>query len=225
MKTVLKFGALAVALCTATLRAEDNPKAAEKPPEGFTSLFDGKTLTGWKATGKADAWAAEDNSIVCKGGGGGYLLTEKEYANFEFRCEYKWAKAGGNSGVALRTPDKGDPAYAGMEIQLIDDEGWEAVNKSKLADYQHTGSVYDVQPAKEAKNKKIGEWNTVKIVCDGRKVTVTQNDVELVNANLDDYKAKADKNHPGLKREKGFIGFQSYNIRVDFRNVYIKELK
>ena len=77
-------------------------------------------------------------------------------------------KKGGNSGVGLRTPEKGDPAYAGMEIQLIDDEGW----PGKLADYQHTGSIYDVQPAKPAKNKPIGEWNAVKIVCDGRKVTV-----------------------------------------------------
>ncbi|MDY3556800.1 DUF1080 domain-containing protein [Gemmata sp. JC717] len=225
MKTALRFGVLAVAVCAAALRADDKPKPAEKPPEGFTALFDGKSLSGWKPTGKADAWGVEDGLIVCKGGGGGYLLTEKEYANFEFRCEYKWAKAGGNSGVGLRTPEKGDPAYQGMEIQLIDDEGWEGVHKSKLADYQHTGSIYDVQPAKAAKNKKIGEWNTVKIVCDGRKVTVTQNDVELVNTNLDDYKAKADKNHPGLKREKGHVGFQSYNVRVDFRNVYIKELK
>ena len=150
MKTALKVGVLAVAVCAAVLRADDKPKAAEKPPEGFTSLFDGKTLTGWKATGKADAWAAEDGAIVCKGGGGGYLLTEKEYANFEFRCEYRWEKKGGNSGVGLRTPAKGDPAYEGMEIQLIDDEGW----PGKLADYQHTGSIYDVQPAKEAKNKK-----------------------------------------------------------------------
>lgn len=225
MKAALRFGVLAIAVCAATTRAEDKPKAAEKAPEGFAALFDGKSLSGWKPTGKAEVWAAEGGSIVCKGGGGGYLLTEKEYANFEFRCEYKWAKAGGNSGVGLRTPEKGDPAYQGMEIQLIDDEGWESVNKSKLADYQHTGSIYDVQPAKAAKNSKIGEWNTVKIVCAGRKVTVTQNDVELVNANLDDYKAKADKNHPGLKREKGHIGFQSYNVHVEFRNVYIKELK
>ena len=83
---------------------------------------------------------------MCKGGGGGWLLTEKEYGDFEFRCEYRWAKKGGNSGIALRTPEKGDPAYAGMEIQLIDDEGW----SGKLADYQHTGSIYDVQPAKPA---------------------------------------------------------------------------
>ena len=223
MKVALRFGVLAIAVCAAAARAEDEPKAAVKPPEGFTALFDGTSLSGWKPTGKADVWAAEAGSIVCKGGGGGYLLTEKDYGNFEFRCEYKWAKAGGNSGVGIRTPEKGDPAYQGMEIQLIDDEGWESVHKSKLAGYQHTGSIYDVQAAKPAKNNKIGEWNAVKIVCEGRKVTVTQNDVELVNVNLDDYKAKADKNHPGLKREKGRIGFQSYNVRVEFRNVTVAE--
>jgi hypothetical protein len=213
----LRLAVLAVAVYAASVRAEDKPA---KVPEGFTSLFDGKTLNGWKATGKADVWAVEDGNIVCKGGSGGWLLTEKDYANFEFRCEYKWAKAGGNSGVALRTPDKGDPAYVGMEIQLIDDEGW----PGKLADYQHTGSIYDVQPAKPAKNNKIGEWNTVRIVCEGRKVSIYQNDVELVKANLDDYKAKFDK-HPGLKRETGRVGFQSYNVRVEFRNISIKELK
>jgi hypothetical protein len=217
MRTTFRVLALTLVVCAASVRADDKPA---KPPEGFVSIFDGKTLDGWKPTGKADAWAAEGGLIVCKGGGGGWLLTEKDYGDFEFRCEYRWDKKGGNSGVALRTPDKGDPAYVGMEIQLIDDEGW----PGKLADYQHTGSIYDVQPAKEAKNKPIGEWNTVKIVCKGRKVSVVQNDVELVNANLDDYKAKEEK-HPGLKREKGKVGFQSYNVRVEFRNVWIKELK
>jgi len=217
MRTTLRLGVLALAVCVAGARAEDKPA---KPPEGFVALFDGKSLDGWKPTGKAEVWAAEGGAIVCKGGGGGWLLTEKEYGDFEFRCEYRWEKKGGNSGVALRTPATGDPAYVGMEIQLIDDEGW----PGKLADYQHTGSIYDVQPAKEAKNKPIGEWNTVKIVCKGRSVVIVQNDVELVNANLDDYKAKEDK-HPGLKRDKGRIGFQSYNIRVEFRNVWIKELK
>jgi hypothetical protein len=217
MRATLRFGVLAAVVCVAGVRADGKPA---KPPEGFKSLFDGKTLSGWKPTGKADVWAAEDGLIVCKGGGGGWLLTEQEYGDFEFRCEYRWAKKGGNSGVALRTPFEGDPAYVGMEIQLIDDEGW----PGKLADYQHTGAIYDVQPPKEAKNKPIGEWNAVKITCKGRRVTVVHNDVELVNANLDDYKAKYEK-HPGLKREKGRVGFQSYNIRVDFRNVWIKELQ
>jgi hypothetical protein len=212
---------LVAAACLGTVRADDKP--ADRPPEGFTSLFNGKDLAGWRATGRPDAWAADGGVIVCKGGGGGWLLSEKAFGDFEFRCEFKWGAKGGNSGVALRTPllFNSDPAYAGMEIQLIDDEGW----PGKLADYQHTGSIYDVQPAKPAANKPIGEWNTVRIVCQGRKVVVEQNGKELVNANLDDYKEKADKNHPGLKRDKGHVGFQSYNIRVEFRNIHVKELK
>lgn len=216
MTSAVRLGLLAACL-VGTVRADE----PAKPPEGFTSLFNGKDLTGWKPTGKAEVWAAEGGAIVCKGAGGGWLLTEREFGDFEFRCEYKWGAKAGNSGVALRTPDKGDPAYAGMEIQLIDDEGW----PGKLADYQHTGSIYDVQPAKPAANKPIGEWNAVRIVCRGRKVTIEQNGKELVSANLDDYAAKADKNHPGLKRDKGHVGFQSYNVRVEFRNVYVKELK
>lgn len=210
---------VAFAASIASLQADDK----KGPPEGFTALFNGKDLTGWKATGKADAWAAEGDLIVCKGGGGGYLLTEKEYGNFEFRCEYRWTKEGSNSGIGLRTPPKGDPAYQGMEIQLIDDENWAKVRKSELAAYQHTGSIYDVQPAKARANNPIGQWNSVRIVCAGRKVTIEQNGKELVNANLDDYSAKFPK-HPGLKRDKGHIGFQSYNDRVEFKNISIKEL-
>lgn len=223
MRTALKLCVLA-ATCAATVRADEKKSGSGKPPEGFTALFNGKDLTGWKSTGKMEQWLAEDGVIVCKGGGGGFLLTEKEFGDFELRCEYKWAKEGTNSGIALRTPPKGDPAYVGMEIQLIDDENWEKVHKFKLADYQHTGSIYDVQPAKPAGNKPVGEWNSVRIVCKGRQVTIEQNGKELVNANLDDYKAKYEK-HPGLKRDAGHVGFQSYNTRVEFRNVYIKELK
>ncbi len=219
--TTLFRAALLAAVATAVARADDKPAV----PEGFTPLFNGKDLSGWKPTGKPEVWKAEDGMIVCTGGGGGYLLTDKEYGDFELRLEYRLAKPGGNSGVGLRTPKDGDPAYAGMEIQLIDDEGWQKVNGGgELADYQHTGSVYDVQAAKGRANKPVGEWNAVRIVCKGRRVTVEQNGKELVAANLDDYAAKADK-HPGLKREKGHIGFQSYNIRVEFRNVAIKEVK
>lgn len=215
MKTLVRVVLLAV-VAGAAARADDKPGS---PPEGYTALFNGKDLTGWKATGRPDQWAAEDGVIVCKGGGGGYLLTEKEYGDFDFRCEYRWVEKGGNSGVGIRTPAKGDPAYVGMEIQLIDDEGW----PGKLADYQHTGSIYDVQPAKLQANNPIGEWNKVHIHCHGRHVKVVQNGKILVDADLDDYKDKYEK-HPGLKREKGHIGFQSYNIRVEFRNVWVKEI-
>jgi hypothetical protein len=227
MRTLLKLGVLV--LCVAVAQAKETPSKSLKPtddkvPEGFTSIFNGTDLTGWKATGKIQQWDAEPGLIVCKGGGGGWLLTEKEYGNFEIRCEFRWAEQGGNSGVALRTPEKGDPAYVGMEIQLIDDENWAKIHKFELMDWQHTGAIYNVQPPKLQANKPIGEWNSVRIVADGRKVNVVLNDKELVNANLDDYKDKYDK-HPGLTREKGRTGFQSHDGRVEFKNIYVKELK
>lgn len=190
-----------------------------KPPEGFTSLFNGTDLTGWKATGKMDVWGAEKGVIYVDKGGGGWLLTEKEFGDFELRVEYKMSK-GANSGVALRTPREGDPAYVGMEIQLIDDEGW----PGKLADYQHTGSIYDVVPAGKLNNKPVGEWNAMRIVCKGPKVSIEVNGTQVVDANLEDHKEKKAARHPGITREKGHVGFQSYNTRVEFRNVYIKPL-
>jgi len=190
-----------------------------KPPEGFTSLFNGKDLTGWKATGKMDVWGVDNGVIYVEKGGGGWLLTEKEFGDFELRLEYKMS-AKANSGVALRTPTEGDPAYVGMEIQLIDDEGW----PGKLADYQHTGSIYDVVPASKTNNKAIGEWNSMRIVCSGSKVTVEVNGQTVVDANLEDSKEKKGARHPGLSRGKGHVGFQSYNTRVEFRNVFLKPL-
>lgn len=190
-----------------------------KPPEGFTALFNGKDLTGWKATGKMDVWGVDNGVIYVEKGGGGWLLTEQEYGDFELRLEYKMS-AKANSGVALRTPREGDPAYVGMEIQLIDDEGW----PGKLADYQHTGSIYDVVPASKTNNKPVGEWNSLRIVCSGSKVTVEVNGQTVVDANLEDSKEKKGAKHPGLSRGKGHVGFQSYNTRVEFRNVFLKAL-
>jgi hypothetical protein len=213
----MRFTLLAAGLLLAVpaaVRADD-----DKPPKGFTALFNGTDLSGWKATGKAEVWKADKGVIAVEKGGGGYLMTEKEFGDFELRLEYKLTK-GANSGVAIRTPMAGDPAYVGMEIQLIDDEGW----PGKLAAYQHTGSIYDVVPAAKTNNKPIGEWNAVHIVCTGSKVRVDVNGQTVVDANLEDSKEKKGAKHPGLSRGKGHIGFQSYNTRVEFRNVVIKPL-
>ncbi|MCS7017354.1 MAG: DUF1080 domain-containing protein, partial [Gemmatales bacterium] len=84
---------------------------------GWVALFNGKDLTGWKTfQGKLDVWGVEDGILYCKGGGGGWLMTEKQYGDFELRLEFRLPKMG-NSGVALRASLKGNPAYEGMEIQ------------------------------------------------------------------------------------------------------------
>ncbi|MCE9532980.1 MAG: DUF1080 domain-containing protein, partial [Planctomycetes bacterium] len=121
------FPLFAILVLASPARAED-----AKPPEGFVALFNGTDLTGWNATAKKEVWGAEKGVIFCQGGGGGWLMTEKEYGDFELRLEYKLPKMG-NSGVGLRSPLKGDPAYVGMEIQLIDDENWKG-----LQTWQHT---------------------------------------------------------------------------------------
>src|SRR5262249_12722337 len=92
------FAATTLVVLPALTRADD-----AKVPEGFTPLFNGKDLTGWKSTGKADLWKADGGVIAIEKGGGGYLMTEKEYGDFELRLEYKLSK-GANSGVGLRTP-------------------------------------------------------------------------------------------------------------------------
>lgn len=211
---------LAVLLVAASCYVPDDSE------EGFRPLFNGQSLEGWKVCGgKQDKWAAEDGCICCLGGGGGYLMTTQEYADYDLRLEYKMSK-GGNSGVALRSPDKGDPAYVGMEIQLIDDENWPG-----LQSWQHTGSIYNVVPAAKQANKPLGEWNQLRIVAKGPRITIILNGENLVDANLDDYKDRVagnkEKNepaHPGLARTKGHLGFQSYNTRVEFRNIRLKEL-
>jgi hypothetical protein len=183
----------------------------------FMPLFNGKDLTGWKATGKMEVWGAENGVLYVAGGGGGWLMTEKEYGNFELRLEYKMPKMG-NSGVGLRSPLKGDPAYVGMEIQLLDDANWKG-----LRPVQQTGSIYDVVAAAKVNTKPFGEWNTMHIIAKGRQVTIYNNGEKLVDANLDDYKEHF-KRHPGLTRTTGHIGLQSYNFRVEFRNIQIKTL-
>jgi hypothetical protein len=219
MRLFLFTLALAAGLaCAPALRSADTDV-----PEGFTALFNGKDLSGWKVNegGKMDVWGAEKGLLYVQGGGGGWLMTEKEYADFEVRLEFKMPEKG-NSGVALRSPMKGDPAYAGMEIQLLDDV-WHKKNYEELRDTQLTGSIYDVVPPSKDVLKPVGEWNKITIIAKGRKVTIELNGTKIVDADLDEHKDKFEK-HPGLKAEKGHLGLQSHDGRVEFRNLYVKPL-
>jgi hypothetical protein len=219
-------------LAAAVLALSPARPADEFPKEtglydGFTSLFSGKDLTGWKVFGgNMEDWGAENGTLFTKGGGGGWLLTEKEYADFEIYVDFKMPQeGGGNSGVALRAPLEGNVSYTGMEIQLLDD-AWHLnpAHFKGLRPVQLTGSIYGVVPPSHEALKPIGEWNTIRITAKGRQITVELNGIKTVDANLDDYKEAAEKDHPGLKRVKGHVGLQSHSNRVEFRNIYIKEL-
>lgn len=195
--------------------------AATEP--GFNSLFDGKSLDGWKLLGKkGDGYGVRDGVIFCAKGGGGNLLTEKEFSDFVLRLEYKLTP-GGNNGVAIRAPlSAGSLAYVGMEIQMLDDD---APQYAKLEPGQYNGSIYKVVPAKRGALKPTGEWNEEEIVAQGRHLKITLNGKVVVDANLNDVvDPEILKMHPGILRERGHVGFLGHNDYVEMRNIRLKEL-
>ncbi len=208
---------LALALLLVAVSA---PAAVE---EGFTSLFDGKTLNGWTLMRPSGTGCqVKDGLLVFPPDGGGDLLTNKDYANFILRLEYRLDPAG-NNGVGIRVPSVGHPSYDGMEIQILDDQN--AKYKGKIRSEQHTGSVYDAIPARTGFQKPAGEWNQKEISMNGRHIRVTLNGVIILDADLDIVREPAIlKKHPGLTRTTGRVGFLGHNTRIEFRNIRIKEL-
>ena len=190
---------------------------------GFTSLFDGRTLNGWHLVGgKGPGYVPTDGTIVCPADGGGNLFTEKEYANFVFRFEFRLT-AGANNGIGIRAPYEGDAAYKGMEIQILDDS--DPVYTGKIRPEQYHGSVYDVIPARTGFRKPVGEWNEEEITANGRRIKVVLNGVIILDADLDIvHEPKVIEKHPGLARTTGHIGFLGHGSRVEFRNIRIKAL-
>jgi 3-keto-disaccharide hydrolase len=200
----------------------------QKVEEGYASLFNGKDLTGWKYGQRGNGehkdgagYQVENGVLFSTVKDGGNLYTEKEYADFSFRFEFKLT-ANANNGIAIRAPGTGDAAYVGMEIQVLDDSG---SSYQKLQPYQYHGSIYDLVACKRGSQKPVGEWNEQEIQAKGRQIKVTLNGTVIVDANLDDIKDEAKlKKHPGAARAKGFIGFLGHGARVEFRNLRIKEL-
>ncbi len=192
-------------------------------------LFNGRDLTGWQPVGgNAGIWNADDGLLYTEGdgeeweqgAGGGWLSTERMYDNFKLELEYRLPE-GGNSGVFLRAPHEGDPAYRGIEIQLLDDYSEEYAG---LEPWQYTGSLYGVKAPSSQVTKQAGQWQKMEIIADGPRLKVTLNGELIVNTSLINHMKKVDE-HPGLKRRKGYIGLQNHNSRVEFRNINITEIE
>jgi HEAT repeat protein len=197
--------------------------AGSERDEDFVPLFNGRDLTGW--TGDTKGYQAENGCIVVHPElGGGNLYTEKEYGDFILRFDFRLTPAA-NNGIGVRAPLEGDAAYTGMEIQVLDDGSpvyWD------LQPYQYHGSIYGVVPARRGVLRPVGEWNSEEITAPRRRITVTVNGIRVVDADLDEASGGGTvdhRDHPGLKRERGHIGFLGHGSIVEFRNVRVKELK
>lgn len=195
----------------------------EEKAMGFVALFNGKNLNGW--VGNKVDYVVENGNIVIrpKEGSHGNLFTEKEYGDFVFRFEFLLTP-GANNGLGIRAPLEGDAAYVGMEIQILDNT---APVYANLHAYQYHGSVYGVIPAKRGYLKPVGEWNSEEVRIKASKITVTLNGTVILDGDIKEASKNGTldhKNHPGLQRKKGHIGFLGHGSVVTFRNIRIKEL-
>jgi beta-glucosidase len=192
--------------------------------DGATALFNGVSLDGWEQVGGDESnWFTGPGLLYTEGDGGGWISTTREYGDFELSLEFL-TPPGGNSGVFIRAPREGNPAFEGSEIQILDDF---ADEYKALEPYQYCGSMYSTAAPSKRVTKPAGEWQSMRIRCEVPRVQVWLNGEHIVDANQDEAASdpKKLKEHPGLKRQSGYIGLQNHGSRLDFRNVFIKELK
>lgn len=192
---------------------------AEEAKSIASSLI-GKDLKGWVVTGETNDWTVEKGVLSCESAKGSWLRTEKEYADFVLKLEYRLSP-GANSGVSIRCPAKGDPAHDGLEVQLLDDGS--SLYKN-VEPEQRTGAIY-MQAASRTNARAAlpaGEWNRCEISCIGAEVVVRINDVEVNRVNLWAFKTGRDGRSALKDRPlNGVIALEARNGRVDFRKITI----
>ncbi|WP_316818659.1 family 16 glycoside hydrolase [Pedobacter nyackensis] len=199
--------------------------SAQEKKEGFKVLFDGTNMHNW--TGNTTDYVIEDGNIAIRPkpgkGSGGNLFTKEEYSDFVFRFEFQLTE-GANNGLGIRAPLTGDAAYEGIELQILDSE---APIYKDLQVYQYHGSAYGVAAAKRGFLKPVGEWNYEEVIVKGPKIKVILNGTVILDADITEARKKGaldGKDHPGLKRDSGHIGFLGHGSPVQFKNIRVKDL-
>ncbi|MBI4902314.1 MAG: DUF1080 domain-containing protein [Acidobacteria bacterium] len=186
--------------------------APESEP-GFTSLFDGNSLTGWSIReGPETAFYVDDNAIVVHPGANfpTWLRSQRQYENFDFRGEF-FLKGWMDSGIFLHAPEHGRNAWCGLEIKLFHQE-------QAKPDAFGCGAIFPLIAPKLVKLNNKAQWNSFRILMDWPRLQVWMNDAQVQDADL--------SSHPDLRYRlrKGFLGFESLSYPIRFRNLRIREL-
>ncbi|MBS1591192.1 MAG: DUF1080 domain-containing protein [Bacteroidetes bacterium] len=207
----------------------------------WIKLFDGKTLQGWHSYGKTDpgkAWKVEDGCIHLDAAskksyqtdGGGDLVTNEEFENYDLKLEWKISKKG-NSGIIFNVHEEA-PKYdeswrTGMEMQILDNDGHADGKIHK----HRAGDLYDLIACSKETVKPVGEWNEVEIICNKGNLELKLNGTTVVATTLwnDEWKqliaGSKFKNMPNFGTfTKGKIALQDHGNDVWFRNIVIKKL-
>ncbi len=181
--------------------------------EGFSTLFDGKTLDGWH--GDMSLWKVQDGMIVGSSEGATlthntFLSTKKSYKNFVLKIEFKLRNH--NSGVQVRSQQREDFVVAGYQADIADKR-----YMGILYEERGRGILADVDPEEVAKHLKPDGWNEYVITCDGPRLKFELNGFTTV-----DYTEASD-----VGAKEGIIALQLHQgppMQVSFRNIRIKEL-
>ena len=108
-----------------------------------------------------------------------------------------------------------------MELQILDDT---APKYAGLKPYQFHGSIYGVKPSHRGYRRPVGEWNFQEVIAQGTRLLVILNGTRIINEDLSQLKPMDGREHGGLLRPSGFIGFAGHSDPVQFRNIRIKKL-
>ncbi len=200
--------------------SEANQILASHGNEGFESIFDGETLTGWQ--GAVDDYQVADGAIQCRPESGGNLFTTNAYSDFVVRLKFQ-VPAGGNNGLAIRYPGKGNPAYDAMtELQVLDNEH---PSYATLDPRQYHGSAYGMAAAKRGYLRPAGEWNYQEVTVKGPTIRVELNGTLILDTDLSTItEVMANSPHPGKELKEGFFGFAGHGDNVAFKDLFIKTL-
>lgn len=218
-----------------------NTLSKQEKKEGWKLLFDGKTLKGWrnfKSKTIGETWSVSDGAIhlnkTQKEGfqvkGGGDIVTENEYENFEFSIEWKIAPCG-NSGIIFNVVEAPEYQYVwqtGPEMQVLDN----ACHPDAKIEKHRAGNLYDLIASATESVKPANEWNVAKIISNKGHLELWLNGVKQVETTMFTpeweamIKGSKFKDMPGFgKSKKGRISLQDHGDLVWYRNIKIKDLK
>ncbi len=219
---------------TLLLSLVNNSKVnAQTKKDSSQSLFDGKTLNGWRMaqhdSSPGVSWTAENGvlSFDPAKGHGSDIITKKSFKDFDLSVDFKVSE-GGNSGIKyFLLPN----TNLGCEFQIIDDskhpDAKLGVNGNRL-----TGALYDLFPPNVNKPYKgAGVWNTARIVSKGNHVEHWLNGTKILEYERGSDKFKKAIAESKFKDTQGFaeatsspILLQAHGDKVWYRNIKIKEL-
>ncbi len=216
------------------------PDLPAQESDGWTSLFNGKDLTGWTPeSGDAENWQVQDGAIVGIGeavvprpGAETWLLSDKEYRDFALRFEFRTASETVNSGFAFRViprerPPVGADTYpvpTHLQVEIFDNSANRANQKLMTGTVLGSLGPQLVIPGNPPVMQRPGnEWNRMEVEVRGQSIGIRLNGGELVKGSLDDLLARG-ATYPGLKRKTGRIGFQRLRGNIHFRDIQVKEL-